>query len=198
MNTNQVMEEVYVFTKQKLSEKFPEIFPLDLNRATNKIFISNGKFEKPQRPLVELDDIFKSKLHKRFNPYYKGNIEYTPMQWRVTVKFEVKTTNNEGNLIGGKKQANQIIDYIENLFTNNQETFNHFDTKGIIINELESSDVRDLSRFMFTNNEFVKSIDICFEYEEIEERVIEYGKFVGVDIKVDNSNNSIKMEVDNQ
>ena len=50
MKTNEVKETIYCFLKEKLSKKFPEIFPLNPKGATNKIFWANLKFEKPQRP----------------------------------------------------------------------------------------------------------------------------------------------------
>ena len=198
MKTNEVKETIYCFLKEKLSKKFPEIFPLNPKGATNKIFWANLKFEKPQRPFVELDEVYKSRLNKRFYPYYVNNIEYTLAQWRLTVKFEVRTVSNNGNPIEAKKTATEIIDFIEYLFTNSQETFDYFNAEEIVINELESSEIRDLSKFLYTNNEFVFSIDIPFEYEDLEERIVEEGQFVEININVDNSNNSIKEEIENK
>ena len=198
MKTNEVKETIYCFLKEKLSKKFPEIFPLNPKGATNKIFWANLKFEKPQRPFVELDEVYKSRLNKRFYPYYVNNIEYTLAQWRLTVKFEVRTVSNNGNPIEAEKTATEIIDFIEYLFTNSQETFDYFNAEEIVINELESSEIRDLSKFLYTNNEFVFSIDIPFEYEDLEERIVEEGQFVEININVDNSNNSIKEEIENK
>ena len=62
MKTNEVKQEIYVYLKNKLSKKFPETFVLNENNATNKIFWSKGQHEKPARPFVELDEIYKNKI----------------------------------------------------------------------------------------------------------------------------------------
>jgi len=195
MKTNEVKQEIYVYLKNKLSKKFPETFVLNENNATNKIFWSKGQHEKPARPFVELDEIYKNKIRKRYNSTYINNTLQTTAQWQLTVKFEVRTTSNEGNLLSGEYLAVEIIDYIERLFTNSQETFDYFRNKGIIINELEASGIRDLSKFMYTNNEFVFSIDIPFQYDDIEISDVVSGECVEIEIKVDNqTDNTIRME----
>lgn len=195
MKTNEVKQEIYVYLKNKLSKKFPETFVLNENNATNKIFWSKGQHEKPARPFVELDEIYKNKIRKRYNSTYINNTLQTTAQWQLTVKFEVRTTSNEGNLLSGEYLAVEIIDYIERLFTNSQETFDYFRNKGIIINELEASGIRDLSKFMYTNNEFVFSIDIPFQYDDIEISDVVSGECVEIEINVDNqTDNTIRME----
>ena len=195
MKTNEVKQEIYVYLKNKLSKKFPETFVLNENNATNKIFWSKGQHEKPARPFVELDEIYKNKIRKRYNSTYINNTLQTIAQWQLTVKFEVRTTSNEGNLLSGEYLAVEIIDYIERLFTNSQETFDYFRNKGIIINELEASGIRDLSKFMYTNNEFVFSIDIPFQYDDIEISDVVSGECVEIEINVDNqTDNTIRME----
>jgi len=195
MKTNEVKQEIYVYLKNKLSKKFPETFVLNENNATNKIFWSKGQHEKPARPFVELDEIYKNKIRKRYNSTYINNTLQTTAQWQLTVKFEVRTTSNEGNLLSGEYLAVEIIDYIERLFTNSQETFDYFRNKGIIINELEASGIRDLSKFMYTNNEYVFSMYIPFQYDDIEISDVVSGECVEIEIKVDNqTDNTIRME----
>lgn len=195
MKTHEVKKLIYRYSKEKLSAKFPEIFPLNENGATNKIFWSHVKTESPKKPVVELSEVYRARLYKRFNPYRKNGKEYTSAQWRLTVKFEVRTASGDGNMANAERLASQIIDYIERLFTNTVETFDHFKQYGVVINELEASSIRDLSRFMYTNNAYVFSVDIPFEYEDIEETATVAGEIVEIDIKVDNSTNSIKTEV---
>ena len=195
METHEVKKIIYRYVKEKLSAKFPDIFPLNEKGATNKIFWSNNKTESPKKPVVELSEVYRARLYKRFNPYRKNGKEYTPAQWRLTVKFEVRTASGDGNMAEAEKLATQIIDFIERLFTNTAETFNFFDMYGVVVNELEASSIRDLSRFMYTNNAYVFSLDIPFEYEDIEEAAVTYGQIAQIDIKVDDGINSIKTEV---
>lgn len=195
MKTSELKKIVYNFTKEKLNQKFPDIFPLNEKKATNKIFWSYNKSEGPKKPTVELSDIYKSRLYKRFNPYRKNGKEYTPASWRQTIKFEVKTAASEGNLIEAENLAINIIEYIERLFTNTQETFDYFHSKEIVINELEISQIRDLTKFAYTNNVYVFSIDIPFDYEDIEITEPEKGQCVQVDIKIDNTDKHIEMEL---
>ena len=82
--------------------------------------------------------------------------------------FGVYTPNSDGSLDEANNLATELVEYIQDLFTETQSTFDTLSAQGITVNELECSDIRDLSQFSQTNQEFRKEIDIAFEYDDIQ------------------------------
>lgn len=198
MKIKDVKKIIYNFTKDSLSKTYPYLFKLNENKATNRIFWKNAKEEKPPKPFVRLRVIRNSKLYRRFNSHVENGKEITKEQWQLRVEFAVCTLASDNNLFKAEEQANEIIEFLEQLFTNNRETFDYLSSKNITVNELESSEIRDLSDFLYTNNEYLFCFEVPFEYENISERKLDYGKGIDVDIRVGNTDNSIKTEVINR
>ena len=76
----------------------------------------------------------------------------------------------------------KVIDYIESFFADNLSTHIDLRNLGIVVNELMISGVRDMSTYAKTDQEFVREIDIVFEFEELKEFVPERGQDLSVDI----------------
>lgn len=182
---------IYNFFKTELNAAYQELFPLDTNNACNKVFWDRVKHNRPQKPYVMLTDQPPQKIYRRFEQYRENNKYKVRKEMRMHVTFGVYTIATDGNLAASDKQATELIEFIQDLFTEKESTFNSLRNQGITINELESSDIRDLSAYEQTNQEFRKEIDIAFEYLDITDEVAELGKALNVHIRVDNTNDYI-------
>lgn len=191
MKINKAKDIIYSFFKTKLNAKYPELFPLDANNACSNIFWDRVKQTRPQPPFVMLTDTDPQKIYRRFEEYYENNKYKVRKEMRLHVTFGVYTVVTNGNLAASDRQATELIEFIQDLFTENENTFITLHNQGITINELESSNIRDLSAYQQTNQEFRKEIDIAFEYIDITEETAELGKALNVHIKVDNTSEFI-------
>lgn len=191
MKINEAKKLIYNFFKLQVNKAYPDLFPLTDN-ATNKIFWDRVKNVKPPKPYIVLNDTSINKLYKRYEHFVLDGKEYIRKEYRIIVTFGVYTLINNDNLAEADTLAIELIEFIQNLFTETQETFETLYNSGLTINELESSDIRDLSSFSSTNQEFRKEIDIAFEFDDIQEFVPDLGKSLDISIKV--ANKDITME----
>lgn len=191
MKINEVKKKIYNFFKAEINAKYPEIFVLDTNNACNNVFWDRVKQTRPQLPFIMLTDGEPQKIYKRFESYYQNNKYKTRKEIRLPVTFGVYTVAISGNLVAADNQATEIIEFIQDLFTEKESTFIALYNQGITINELESSNIRDLSAYQQTNQEFRKEIDIAFEYVDITEEAGKLGKALNVHIQVDNTTDFI-------
>ncbi len=182
---------IYNFFKEEITTAYPRYFKLDENKSCSKIFFDRVKQTRPSRPYIMLSDGEIQKIYKRFESYTINGITYTRQEFRYPITIGVYTLVNRCNLVEADNLATELIEHIENLFLNTQATFDFFQDKGITINELESSNIRDLSQFQETNQEFRKEIDIVFEFDEISEHVAEKGRALEINIKVADTDSTI-------
>jgi len=196
MKINDVKPIIYNFFKTQLNTEYPLVFPLDKNNACANIFWDRVKQTRPQRPYIMLTDNEPQKIYRRFERFFKDGKYYTRKEMRLHVTFGVYTTATDGNLVAADNQANELIEFIQNLFTEKENTFFALHNQGIVINELESSNIRDLSGFTQTNQEFRKEIDIAFEFEDITVESGELAKGLKINIQVDNTDEFIQLDKD--
>lgn len=194
MKISQAKKIIYNFFKNKISTDYPQYFKLT-NNSTAKIFWDRVKQKKPSKPYIMLTDTDISKIYKRFETFVKNGKQYVRKEMRLFVTFGVYTLKNSDNLSDADTLSTELIEYIQDLFTETQTTFDLLQAQGITINELESSEIRDLSQFSQTNQEFRKEIDIAFEYEDITEYTPEPAKGLEIGISVSQTDNSIEMEI---
>lgn len=194
MKINEVKPIIYNFFKNTLNTAYPLIFPLDNNNACGNIFWDRVKQVRPKRPYAMLTDLNPQKIYRRFEQYYKDGKYYVRKEMRMHVTFGVYTTATENNLVAGDNQATELIEFIQDVFTENENTFNTLYNQGITINELESSGIRDLSGFTQTNQEFRKEIDIAFEFEDITVETAEPAEALNINIQVDNTDEFINLD----
>ena len=142
-----------------------------------------------------LTDANISKIYRRFETFVQNGKQYVRKEMRLLVTFGVYTLKNSNNLSDADALCSEIIEYIQDLFTETQTTFDILSSQGITVNELESSEIRDLSQFSHTNQEFRKEIDIAFEYDDITTYTPELAEGLKVDISVSQTDNSIEMEI---
>ena len=109
-------------------------------------------------------------------------LRITRKEMRLLVTFGVYTLNSDGSLVEADNLATELVEYIQDLFTETQSTFDTLSAQGITVNELVSSDIRDLSQFSQTNQEFRKEIDIAFEYDDIQTYTPELGQDLDMEI----------------
>lgn len=194
MKITEAKKVIYNFFKNSISKDYPQYFKLT-NNATTKLFWDRVKQKKPAKPYIMLSDANISKIYRRFETFTKDGKQYVRKEMRLLVTFGVYTLKNNDNLADADTLCTELIEYIQNLFTETQSTFDALAAQGITINELESSEIRDLSQFSQTNQEFRKEIDIAFEYDDITTYTPELAKGLNIDISVSNTDNSIEMEI---
>ncbi len=194
MKITEAKKVIYNFFKNSISKDYPQYFKLT-NNATTKLFWDRVKQKKPAKPYIMLLDANISKIYRRFETFIKDGKQYVRKEMRLLVTFGVYTLKNNDNLADADTLCTELIEYIQNLFTETQSTFDALAAQGITINELESSEIRDLSQFSQTNQEFRKEIDIAFEYDDITAYTPELAKGLNIDISVSNTDNSIEMEI---
>ena len=194
MQISQAKKIIYNFFKSSISKAFPQYFKLT-NNACSKLFWDRIKQQKPAKPYVMLTDANISKIYRRFETFVQNGKQYVRKEMRLLVTFGVYTLKNSNNLSDADALCSEIIEYIQDLFTETQTTFDILSSQGITVNELESSEIRDLSQFSHTNQEFRKEIDIAFEYDDITTYTPELAEGLKVDISVSQTDNSIEMEI---
>ena len=197
MQIQQAKTIIYNFLKNKIAVDYPKYFRLT-NNACSKLFWDRVKQEKPTKPYIMLSDANISKIYRRFETFVQDGRQYIRKEMRLLVTFGVYTLKNSDNLSDADALCTELIEYIQNLFTETQSTFDTLYAQGITVNELESSEIRDLSQFSQTNQEFRKEIDIAFEYDDITTYTPELAKGLEVDINISQTDNSIKMEITNE
>ena len=189
---NEVKNAIYKYFVGAMAVKYPAIFPLDDEGFSDKIYWKKSRDEQPQKPFIILNDISKSKINKAFETYKIKNKTYQRENWRLIVTFSVYNQGNEGDFAQADINAEEYIEYIELLF-NSPETFEALQKNDIIVNEKEVSDIRDLSSFEQTNYSYRYEIDIVFDFDKIvEPQTYGIGKAVDIDIKIKDTDESIK------
>ena len=173
MKTYEFKNKIFEYFNRKITEKFPVL--------TGKVYRERLKIKKPEFPFVVLKSGERTKINKRYETYYSNDTEYTRVQYRLPVTFEIhdlKATPMDAEIL-----SDDVIDYTESFFEDNEETHTYFQEQGIVINELLCSGVRDTSNISETNQEFVKEIDIAFEFEDLREITSTEGKSVDINIR---------------
>lgn len=197
MKITEAKKVIYNFFKQNIAKDYPQYFR-DENNALANVFWSRVKQEEPDKPYIMLAEKAVSRIYKRFEIFEKDGLQYTRKEMRLVVTFGVYTAGSSGSLAGADELATDLSEYIQNLFTQTQSTFDTLGAQGITVNELESSDIRDLSQFSQTNQEFRKEIDIAFEYDDITGYTPEPAEGLEVDISVALTDNKIEGDFQNE
>ncbi len=182
MKTNEVKKIIYEHLKEKIFEAFPEHFEL-MEYAKDEIFWGRLKNEASDKIYITLIDKKISKLNKRYEEYEQNGKYYYKKSKQVLVTFGVYANASEDFFHFADKLTVEIIEFIESLFTESQDTFNKLAEQGIVINELAASDIKDFSKLSTHTQQFRKEIDIPFEYEDIVEFTPELGKDLDINIK---------------
>lgn len=174
MKINEAKQIIYTFFKTRIEQAYPEI--------QVPVFWRYIKQSEPQKPYIMLSETSVSKLYKRFETFHKNGQDFVRKEMRLLVTFGVYTLNSDGSLVEADNLATELVEYIQDLFTETQSTFDTLSAQGITVNELVSSDIRDLSQFSQTNQEFRKEIDIAFEYDDIQTYTPELGQDLDMEI----------------
>jgi len=182
MKTNETKQIIYDFLKEKIFENYPEHFEL-MEDSRSEIFWGRLKTQSYDKVYITLSDKKIAKINKRFEEFEQNGKYYYKKTKQLLVTFGVYVLSSEEFFPNSDSITVDIIEFIENLFTEQQSTFNYFASKGIIINELGVSDIRDTSHLSPKCQEFRKEIDIPFEYEEVSEFSKEFGKDLEINIE---------------
>ena len=174
MKINETKQIIYTFFKTKLEEAYPDI--------ELPVFWRYIEQSEPQKPYIMLSEASVAKLYKRFETFQNYGQGYVRKEMRLLVTFGVYTPNSDGSLDEANNLATELVEYIQDLFTETQSTFDTLSAQRITVNELECSDIRDLSQFSQTNQEFRKEIDIAFEYDDIQTYTPELGQDLDMEI----------------
>lgn len=174
MKTYEFKTKLFSFFNEKMTEKFPQL--------EGKIFRERLRADVPSYPYMILKTGERERINKRFESFISGSSTYIRAQYRVEVVFTVYSLSE--NPLDAEKESDNIIDYTEQLFIDMESTHITLAGFGIVINELLTGGVRDLSTFADTNQQFRKEIGVVFEFEDIKEYIPEKGK--ELDINIDN------------
>jgi hypothetical protein len=172
MKTYEFKNYIFEYFNDKTLLKFP-----DLN---GKIYRERLRINKPEFPFIVMKSGERIKINKRYETYYSNNTEYTRVQYRIPITFAVHDLKQSP--IDAEIFTDDVIDYIESFFEDDAQTHSYFHEQGIVINELLCSGVRDISKTTETNQEFIKEIDITFEFEDLREIPSEMGKDLEINI----------------
>lgn len=194
---NDVKDNIYSFFKAEMAVAFPALFPLDEDGFSEKIYWKKIRDIEPKKPYIILDDVIKGKLNKSIETYRrKGDKKLIKREnWMMMVTFGVYSQGTQDDLATPERQATDIIEHIEDLF-NSPETFDTLSNNGIIVDEKQVSNIRDLSSFEETNYNYRYEIDITFKFDIIKEpKDYGIGEKVGYDINVKDTELYITNEI---
>ena len=187
---NTIKDYIYVFFKNAMAAAYPSVFPLDQNGFSEKIYWKKTRDEAPQKPYIVLDDVIKGKLNKACEIYRRksDNKKVKRENWVMRVTFSVYNQGTSGDMATPERDATNYIEYIANLF-NSPTTFETLLNNGIIVNEKQMSDIRDLSAFEQSNYSFRYEIDVTFEFDIITEPTLYgEGKLIETNINIKDTN----------
>ena len=173
MKTYEFKNELFDYFSGKIIEHYPEL--------EGKIFRERLKIDTPSYPYVCLKSGLRTRINSRFEKFLSDGAEYIRVQYRLPVTFsvhDIKTIPKDA-----EEFTDNVIDYIEMFFASNSSTHMDLGNKGIVINELMCSGVRDMSCFSKTAQEFIKEIDIAFEFENLVQTTSELGLDLETDIE---------------
>jgi hypothetical protein len=194
---NDVKDNIYSFFKAEMAVAFPALFPLDEDGFSEKIYWKKIRDIEPIKPYIILDDVIKGKLNKACETYRReGDRKLVKREnWMMMVTFGVYSQGTQDDLATPERQATDIIERIEDLF-NSPETFDFLSNNGIIVDEKQVSNIRDLSSFEETNYNYRYEIDITFKFDIIKEpKDYGIGEKVGYDINVKDTELYITNEI---
>ena len=172
MKTNEFKNILFEYFNAKICIEFPEL--------SGKVFRERLRINQPNYPFLVLKSGERSRINKRFEHFTKDEIEYTRVQYRMPVTFSIHDIRK--NPVDAEAFSDTVIDYVERFFADNDSTHTDLRQKNIVINELLISGVRDTSAFSKTAQEFVKEIDVVFEFEDVSCITSEKGKDISIDI----------------
>ena len=191
---NEIKDRIYSFFKAEMAVAFPDLFPLDDENFSEKIYWKKIRDTEPKKPYIILDDTIKGKINKACETYRLiDNKKLIKREnWMMTVTFSVYSQSTDGDFANPERQATDIIEYIEDLF-NSPETFTTLSNNGIIVDEKQVSNIRDLSSFEETNYNYRYEIDITFKFDIIKEpKDYGIGEAIGYNINVKDTELYIK------
>ena len=194
---NEIRDRIYSFFKAEMATAFPELFPLDDVGFSEKIYWKKIRDTEPTKPYIILDDVIKGKLNKAIEIYRREDNKKLVKRenWMMMVTFGVYSQGTQDDLATAERQATDIIEHIEDLF-NSPETFDTLLNNGIIVDEKQVSNIRDLSSFEETNYNYRYEIDITFKFDIIKEpKDYGIGEKVGYDINVKDTDLYITNEI---
>lgn len=158
---------------EKILEKFPIL--------DEKIYQKNLLLRRPEYPFLTIEQNSRKRLNKRLDTYRDGENFYIKNNYQTVISFSVHTLFADKNF--AENFAEEVIDFVEEFFLFNQTTHVDLLTRGIVVNELLEGEVFDESRCQNADHEFVKTIKIVFEYEDLREIRSEEGKDLTINIE---------------
>lgn len=166
MKTYDFKTTLFAYFNQKAIIQFPIL--------ENRIFRERLKINQPDFPYILMKSGERTRINKRFENFYKDNADHIRVQYRLPITFcihDLREVPADAELF-----SDTLADFVEQFFINNQTTHVDLEENGIVINELLCSGVRDKSEFATTSQEFIREIDIVFEFEDIQTITSELGQ----------------------
>ena len=159
--------------KNTLFEYLNNRIIVDIPELNGKVFRERLRVNAPQTPFVVIKSGERTRINKRYEHFLNNDIEYTRVQYRILLTFCVHSIKTSP--VEAEQFADNTIDYLEKFFIDDATTHADLSQSGIVVNELQCSGVRDTSTFSETNQEFIRELDIAFEFEDVTEVIPEPG-----------------------
>lgn len=166
MKTYQFKNTLFEYFYSKFIEAYPAF--------EGKVFRERLKIDKPDCPFLVLKSGERNRINKRFEKFRENNIDYIRANYRMVVNFKLHVL--EEKPMQAEAFADEALDFIEAFFLDNESTHADLRDVGIVVNEELCSGIRDQSEFSKTAQEFVRDIDIVFEFEDIKPEASVLGK----------------------
>lgn len=163
---------LFEYFNKKIIEKFPIL--------SEKIYRENLVLRKPPHPFLTIKTLKTMRAQKRFETYYKDNIRYIKSKYQTQVVFTIHSLLADKSC--SEKFADDVIDFVEELFLLSMDTQIDLAQRGIVVNEFFDSEIVEENCPINSDREFVKRITLMFEFEDINEIVSDYGKDLEIKI----------------
>jgi hypothetical protein len=172
MKTYQFKNLLFEYFYSKFIENYPEF--------TGKVFRERLKINKPEYPYLIMKSGERTRINKRFEKFRKNDIDYVRASYRISVNFSVHVL--EEKPLQAEMLADEAADFIEEIFLDRESTHVDLRNSGIVINEELCSGIRDKSEFSKTAQEFIRDINIIFEFEHMKTESSELAKEIETNV----------------
>lgn len=172
MKTNEFKNTIFDYFYNAITKEFPEL--------SNKVFRENLRANEPDFPYLTIQEKTRTRLNPDYENFYRNGVEYIRKQYRQALNFTIHDISEEA--LEAELFTDEVADWIESFFYSNPSTFIDLGNRGIVINEKLNSGIKNTGTVNSTSSEFVKEIEVNFEYEEITTTTSEPGKDIEISI----------------
>ena len=104
---NEVKDTIYDFFKREMAYAFTDVFPLDKQEFSEKIYREKTREEEAQKPYIILNDVMKGKINRACEIYRRpgDNKLIQRENWMMRVTFSVYNQCTDGDMAAAERAA---------------------------------------------------------------------------------------------